>query len=81
MTGVADSLAAEDAEDLHAAHARKHDVEQDEVEPVAARCLERGLAIGGAGDLIALASQVEGQRLPKGRVVLDDEQAPAHVAP
>ena len=71
-------LASQDAEDLDAAHARQHDVQQDEVEALAAGGLERRLAVGGGRHLVALSRQVEGQRLAQGRVVLDEEEAASH---
>ena len=57
------ALAAEDAEDLDAAHAREHHVEQDEVESLVPGGIERGFAVGGRRYLVALARQVEGERL------------------
>ena len=75
------ALAAQDAEHLDAAHAGQHHVEEDEVEPLAAGGLERRLAIGGGGDLVALAGQVEGERLAQGGIVLDQQQAPSHRSP
>ena len=56
-------LASQDAENLHAAHAWQHHVEQDQVESLVARGLEGRLAVRGGRDLVALPGQIEGQRL------------------
>ena len=57
------ALASQDAEDLDAAHARQHHIEQDEVEPLVAGGLQRRLTVRGGGNLVPLPSQIEGQRL------------------
>ena len=74
-------LAAQHAQHLDAAHAGKHHVEQDEVQSLVAGGLERSLAIGGGGHLVSLARQVEGECLPKGGIVLDEEQPASHRSP
>ena len=56
----------------------QHDVEEHEVEALVPRRLERGLAIGRGRDLVALAGQVEGEGLPQGGIVFDEEQASSH---
>ena len=67
-----DALAAQRAQHLDAAHPRQHDVEEDEVQALRPGDRDGVLAIGGAQRLVALARQVEGERLAQGAVVLDD---------
>ena len=66
---------AELTEDLDAAEAREHEVEEDEVGIAADRPHEAELAVGGVLDLDAVLAQVLGRPLGQLGVVFDQEHA------
>jgi hypothetical protein len=66
-------LAADRAAHRHAVESRQHDVEDDEIEPLGARRLQRVRAVARRGGREAFEAQMEEDELADVLVVLDDE--------
>src|SRR5262249_30458872 len=67
--------------DLQAVDHRQSQVEQDHIGPPARRLIQRGLAIRGHSDLVAVRAERGLQQPPDLRLVVDDQDARAHKAP
>ena len=70
-----DAALAQLAADVEAAHARQHQVEEQQIEGVARRALEPALAVRRAVDAVALAGQPIGQRQDDAGFVLDQQDS------
>ena len=68
------------AADLVAVQARKHDVEEDEIERLRAEAVEALHAVGGGRDLEAGGAQADRGHLADRRVVLDEQDPRIHDA-
>src|SRR6185437_9825933 len=62
------------AEDLGAAHAREHEVEDDEVDVVSQRELEAGLPVGGRLDVVAGEGETAHHEISDAGLVFDEDE-------
>ena len=66
-------IAAQDPDQVEAAHVGQHPVDQDEVGPAVADARERGLAVLGERDFAAGAPQPECNQVADRLLILDDQ--------
>ena len=71
-------VGAHDARDLPTVEVRHHQVEDDQVGPLAAQHVQRGLAIGGGEHLVAGLLQVAAQHFDDGLIIVNDQDSLWH---
>jgi hypothetical protein len=71
-------LGADRAGHVDPAHARQHQVEQDDVRPVLTERGERSLTVGHEGRQESFAAQDDAEHLRQRRIVIDNEYPGSH---